>query len=609
MSSIQSGQPFSAKYRTVRGAAGGMSYGKQKTETEDNAFDALAGYSNTKIALVDGRIVIVSFDDGRGCYPLPRLYGLSSTMAIKSADDTAGMFLHGHTASIGFWDPDTVYNESICEGRFDSLNFKAAEYSAKIDEHPYDLTKADVREFMNSFPERLPSKADFIQKIIAQTRDETLKNQLQSILDMKTPNYMLQILVLRSDATNPDMFLYNFCANERLYYHDLLKAGKSITVELSKPFEEAIGKSKRMNDGIIRADASNAIDPHADRKKFPVLESHLTIVRTSADKLMGKVVLKNQGDAYAKELYISYSADGRRKNPVVEKKKPHGWDSASLVCHIHGSTNVISEAAAQDQLAKVCKGDIGSDFQSIDDFRGVFVRWIHRIIGKPYWRLGSIDKLGYGAPRNSGHLRCCIWAEGSKDVISKILQIQASKHNTNLGDCDLVIHTFLQCIFGRIVKHYSNYEITNYKLGRTSNWDLDELVRYILDEPQPADLARLAARASAFGAAPATRNPSPPALIVSTVPAAAAALAPALPAPVNSISPLPPAAPTHDFKFVKMPTQMIVMEKDDEVTRIPYKGHFHLLKDYCEAQISELGPARFKEYAAQLAILNRTYAS
>ena len=488
-STVKEGQPFSATYNRLRGSAGGMNDGKCDTEFKDNSFDAGATYANKKIFIDVGRIYVLLYDNGRGCPCLPHLFGLGETMPRKMDNDSCGLFNHGHTAAIAFHNPEIVYTETICDGKFGSLTFQAAKFAEDIDKNPDDMGKANITKYMKSNEERLRSDETLMKKCISNVSNPIMRQQLEDILNGVSSNYTLTIMKLLPGSELPDDCSKAFTANERMYYYRSLCNNRTIMLETS-------------DSKIETADASNAIDPLSDRKKFKVLESIFTVKKsTCSDSLIGKLILKNAGnDNDIRTLYIYKDHDGRRTFPVVMERCPEPeWNEESpTLMTLTGVSNAISEGEAESQLNKLYNvtnkkarstkndsGFNGSDFKTIDDLRGVMVEFAHRILGKPYWRKGAQDIYGWGAERNSGNARCCIKVEGDKSIIAHLMGFQMSKHNTDLDKCNPIIIRYLYCIYGILIQKYtictineSNNPIT--KNGKTTPWDLTELVHYIM---------------------------------------------------------------------------------------------------------------------------------
>jgi uncharacterized protein YegP (UPF0339 family) len=487
---VHEGHPFSAIYNKVRGKAGGMTIGKCDTEFKDNSFDAKATFSNIKIINAEEGVYIIQYDDGTGCKSLPHIYGLAETMSRKTGNDTCGLFNHGHTAAIAFHNPEYVYSESKCEGCLKSLWFDTGKFVAEIDSNGDDMRAVNVPRYMKSNEERLRSHESILKQCISKIHSPVMKSHLESILNGESESYMLHIIKLPKGAESPDNYYKTFLANERMYYYETLKANKEITLETSDGIEH-------------KANAENAIDPLWNRSKFKVLESRLVVKCSSkTDKLIGKLTIKNMDEDDSKELYIYHdTADSRRRYPDIMEARSDEWkeDEPELLTLL-GYTNVLNEEEANKQLLelrnnigrlkknKLTKTEspetelVGSDFNKIDDIRGVMFHFIHRILGKPYWRDGEQEKFGWGHQRNGGHPRCYIKAIGDKGNISRLLGLQSNKHNTDFEKCDGIIHRYLYCVFGLVVHKYtsSSSNNANTTTGITTKWNLEEFKNHIL---------------------------------------------------------------------------------------------------------------------------------
>jgi hypothetical protein len=600
--SVNDGQPFSAKYRSVVRGAGGLNLGKADTEMRDNAMEAGGTYSNTKIAFIDNVYYLVYWDNGRGLETLTHLFGLGDTMPTKTDDDTAGMFNHGHTAATAFWDPDFVYSESMCNGHFDSLNFESAKYLEAINKNLDDLRRTHIANYMKSIPERLPTKTKFIQQILEQIRTPELKQQLQSICDQTAPHYMLHIFKLRPDYRFSESEFVAFFDNLRLYYYKVLRTGKSMALEVSEPLED------HEDQIFFEANANNSIDPLYNKDTFSVFHSRFDIREiTDTKKRMGQLVLSLPDGTSVAPIYYVYSQDKRRKFPVAQDAEPAEWSNAISLLVLTGTTNHISAETATEQVNMFTGA--GSDFNGIDDLRGVWIEFGQRILGKPHWRSGGIVQRGFGDKRNSGHARCLVKPSGSKQVIAKLLNIQSNKHGTNLTDCDLLIHEYLFAAFGTVTQHYSCYTIANSTAGRTYVWNLEEFRKYIVEKPKvvPAPPKPVPPPSNPFDNSSSSSSSAE-----SSESEDSDATPPPIPPPIPPVLPIvPPVQPVEpeqtddEYTFVYNNSYLVVSQNDRELERILCPGDESGLKSMLLNNLAILGTNEFPTYLSALANLHR----
>jgi len=585
--SIQSGVPFSTTYNAKLGVAGGMNFTKADTEVKDNSVDAGATYSNSKnmIRLENGQQVQYTayWDNGSGTDPL-HPYGLAKTMPTKESDDTIGTFHSGFVSFVAFHKPEQVYIESISSGKFGAVTFKAANLVKDYNDHPHDVREASVADHMERTTERPGSKVGLLQQFIEHTTDPLLKSQLQAILDNIAPQYTLILLKHRVGYPSIDALQRQAMASVRLCYHDKLKRDN-----LAFAFEDAQGRTHIAN-------AETAIDPLGNRKQFPVLELLIEIKRGVDRKFIAEMTISNASNVDKRTVYLHYSADKRYTKPQVHKSQPSSWVSATPVIRLRVEMNAVSGEEARKQLDALTFGEkdvdtSNSEFNGVDDLRGIFVKLVHRILGRPYWNTKSMTQHGYGHTRNGGHPRCVMSVEGNKKVVTETMHIHANKHTTNLNDVDPFIQELLYRFFGTMVHGYTSTTLRPdpsikknpiTENGKTTPWDLDEFVAKVMQSERSSNAPTLNTTAPAPSTMVATTNLL---LTANTLSVAKTPIIPVFQPP-----------PEVDITFSKTESHVIVSRSTATLHKIPYRGQFHVVKDFYEQHLFALGPARFLEW-------------
>jgi hypothetical protein len=154
--------------------------------------------------------------------------------------------------------------------------------------------------------------------------------------------------------------------------------------------------------------------------------------------------------------------------------------------------------------------------------RGIMLKWAYRLLGKPYWKKGGHERLGFGDARNIKFARCVISAESCSadprqaklDVVDT-LKIQSNKHNCELDTCDPMISFIHTILFGTLTHSYShcNDGINKGPKGRMTPWKLDEFYRELIknwgppkEKKEMKQAARAEASLVAVGGASTTAN-------------------------------------------------------------------------------------------------------
>jgi hypothetical protein len=480
--SIKSGRPFAMIYKAQRGAAGGMDLPKAKTEGDDNTFDAGGDKHFTAlIDLPDSRQLFVEMNDAPGLPQMPHLYGLAKDTPTKGDKSDAGIFNSGHTAKAAFFDPQEIYSESALDGKMSALRFDSAKFVESYNTNANDISKTEVNDYMSTSRERGIDTHNLMKTISEHIVEPNVKALFTAILNRSQLNYMLHIYLLRADKHLSHEDFRGFMPALAMTYHEKLIDGANIT--------HVMNDSKKPDNNVLAYSAANAINPLYDTDTFPVMCVEAEIRKDSLNKLGACITLYNEKTpAVKKLLYVAASTDGRRQGALEPSENPpYGWKNAVPHLKLTYRFNIISEDAVRDFYTKLGGGTKGSDFQGIDDMRGIIVKWAYRLLGKPYWKKGGREKLGFGDPRNSRFPRCILSAKGlnpdsrqAKLDVVDALKIQSNKHNYDMETCNEMIHFLNAAIYGTLTHSYCHYSNGLERDGMKKPWNLDEFVREIM---------------------------------------------------------------------------------------------------------------------------------
>jgi hypothetical protein len=528
-------------YKSCRGAAGGMDLAKAYTEGVDNSFDAgallhISGLVTVKLS--EDTQIFFELNDAPGLAAMPHLYGIAKEATVKMEKTDAGIFNSGHTSATGFFDPKEVYSESAIDSKVFALEFDTAEFVNEYEKYPDDMVKAQVSDFMNTPRKgRSSERQDLLEKILERISDKEVKEFFAKLVAKQLPNYMLHVYVLRKEKQlDPDQFR-QFMPSLRMTYSEILSGGTYII--------HVLDDSETPENNILRYTAENAIDPLWDTEKFPVLMANAEFRRNERYGLVAKITLYNEADTtVTKVFYAAPSTNGQRKGALEPSSDaPIGWDKSKPFIEVTYRMNIIGEAAAHELYRALGGGTRHSDIQGLDDMRGILLKWAYRLLGKPYWKKGGKEKLGFGDARNMKFARCVISAESCStdarqaklDIVDS-LKIQSNKHNCELDTCDPMISFIHTILFGTLTHSYShcNDGINRGPKGRMTPWKLDEFYRELIknwgppkEKKEMKQAAKAEASLAAVGGAATAIVEAPQPAPTKTRAATAAAAAPA----------------------------------------------------------------------------------
>jgi hypothetical protein len=522
-------------YKSCRGAAGGMDLPKAYTEGVDNSFDAgalvhISGLVTVKLPKQSSKEVdtqvFFELNDAAGLAAMPHLFGIADEAAVKMEKADAGIFNSGHTAATGFFDPKEAYSESAIDSTLYALTFKAADFVSDYEKYPDDMSKAKISTHMRVYDERLSSRQTLLEKILERISDPQVKEFFGKLVANQLPNYMLHVYILREEKQlDPDQFR-QFMPALRMTYSEILSEGAYII--------HVLDDSENPENNVIRYASENAIDPLWDTVKFPVLMANAEFRRNKTG-LVAKITLYNEADmGVTKVFYAAPSNNGQRKGALEPSTEaPVGWDKIQPFIEVTYRMNIIGEAAAHDLYRALGGGNRHSDIQGIDDMRGILLKWAYRLLGKPYWKKGGKERLGFGDARNMKFARCVISAESCNadarqaklDIVDS-LKIQSNKHNCEMDTCDPMISFIHTILFGTLTHSYShcNDGINRGPKGRTTPWKLDEFYRELIKNwgpPKEKKEMKRVAKAEANLVGPAMGGTTMPEMRASTTSATA----------------------------------------------------------------------------------------
>ncbi len=469
-------------YKACRGAAGGMNLSKASTEGHDNTFDENGSNHYTAlINLPDNTQFFIELNEARGLARMPHLFGLSKETPIKANKTDAGIFNSGHTAKTAFLDPQETYSESALNGNMQSMLFENAKFVVSYEANADDMNKTEVNDYISHTRDRGMKAHIRMKAICEQITEPNFKALLTAVINRTQKNYMLHMYLLRMDKRlSPEEFRGFMPALAMTYYEKLI-AGANIV--------HAMNDSKNPENNVLVYNAANAINPLYDTDAFPVMCAEVEIRKDSLNKMLACITLYNEKNPSEKKvLYVAPSMDGRRQGALEPSNAPsNDWKRAVPYLKLTYRFNIISEEANNDLFAKLGGGRKDSDFKGVDDMRGIIVKWAYRLLGKPYWKKGGLEKLGFGDSRNSHFPRCVLSAEGlnpdsrqAKLDVVDTLKIQSNKHNYEMENCCDMIHFLNAAIYGTLTHSYCHYKNGLERDGMKKPWNLNEFIREIM---------------------------------------------------------------------------------------------------------------------------------
>jgi hypothetical protein len=425
-------KPFALDVKDCLYGANGMTFSKSIGERNDDSYDA-GSHPRYKIIENTESHHMLAWNMGDNLHQLSRLLGLSSVISKKSAEKI-GLKNKGTFSTLCHLGADIIRILSRnSEGKLIELSFQFGEFVKMIElcHHNYCDERLNSRNYIET--SRLTTDtSDFIKELILHIQDTNLKREVSSMVSTSGHSFMMICMTFNRGHRLFGKLDYEMdqCFNSfNLYHGHLLKTGRGNII-----YEDAKGIKNELN-------SETAIDPLCGS----YILGNVT-VGTKNDEVVFKVVLSISDKPLEgiSTFYITNKpTDKRYQFSQVVESWPK-WDSLTT----KGTFKIRFTSLSQNE-DKAMKIKLGTDFKSVQDTRGVFVRYNGRYLGLPYWN--NKKNSNWGSKQNCTPLRCDIIIENSHFIAENICKIQSDKSQIDLDDAHPVLGRLMECFVGNIV--------------------------------------------------------------------------------------------------------------------------------------------------------------
>jgi hypothetical protein len=434
MTAISAPAPsFSHMMAQEREGANGLEINHAISEFIDNSFDA--GARKCCIALVPipgtSKHYLVIADTGEGLTDPLVLYSTSRTGTVKKPAGSRGLKNYGYRAAIGRLSPTSIFNIGRKVGsRASTLKLLLGSLYAAIDRANADGRRCNYHEIDRdvlpevqhvSIASGLNDEAyEVLDEVLAAMRAPSrdygeMTTTLQGIRNNAQPSYCLHILGFDSLPADLEVHLVEAFKSYKLtYYKDLREGHEMELFGIATPH--------------LHNTAANACDPLGPAT-VPRLTGKLEFripeggdVKTATHFIA--LTLTDTATAATATFYATCTAvtqefqDGKGAGSPFTGTAPAEWELA-----IQTSTQTLQISVPSNAVAKnIQEKDLASSlYSSVEDMRGVYIRYAGRILGKPVYN------PRWENPRNIGALRVELSAN-DQDTAEKYWAIQTRKH-------------------------------------------------------------------------------------------------------------------------------------------------------------------------------------
>ena len=500
MSTLHESPPFALLMLQEIDGGNGLTITAAQTELFDNSLDAESQFTTcvtTRLSSATQKCYKVDFDHGEGVADLGSLLSLSSEVKKKGVGKR-GLKNKGHRSALCRFKPEHITYVSKVAGskptflEFDLGKMIAAWKQAEKGSRNYrDVDHRTYMQSTRSFTDDIRSR---LEDVITLVRDETIKGQLQSILDGKTEHFFLQIMEYSSLPEDLEEELKVCIMSCKMYYYQALLDGKEFNYVPS--------------DGSpIRLRKEDALITLGDPTAFPRLLSEVEIREIDGRSFL-QVKIGVEGVTPEDERKTFWLTT-KKVNTQLCLTEPKEWKEGDQVTGFEIRTSCISNAAQDSQKSKM-NYDIAA-------LRGLYCQFNDRILGLPF--------CPWDAPRNLGGIRAEIHFT-DHIAAEKYMVIQCEKHRTDLTNAPRIILRLFEHLVGRIAKAYSHTGTRTAHSGITE-WNLNEAFTVITEsadeKKKKAEAEKAAATAAAAERAAAERAAAAAAAAAEEAAAAAAA--------------------------------------------------------------------------------------
>lgn len=468
-----------------REGANGLEINHAISEFIDNSFDAGARKCQLALVPVPGttKCDLVIADIGEGLTDPLVLYSTSRTGTIKKPAGSRGLKNYGYRAAIGRLSPTTIFNLGRKVGsRASTLKLQLGSLYAAIDRanaagccnyHEIDrdilpeIQRISVASGLND--EAYEVLDELLAAMRAPGRDYgSLTTTIQGIRNNTQPSYCLHIL--RFDTLPADLetqIVEAFKSYKLTYYKDL------VDHEL-----EFFG-AEMPHLHYTAADACDPLGPATVPRLHCKLEFRIpegTDIKT-APHFIGYTLTDPATSATAK-FYATCTAstpefrDGVGAGSPLTCTTPTGWDLA-----IKTSTqNLLISAPSDAEARHVQTHLLGSSlYSSVEDMRGVYIRYVGRILGKPVYGAQWED------PRNVGPLRVELSAD-DQETAEKYWAIQTRKHVAVYENLHKPLRFALNWLVNNIIIKKRLHSKLKLRGSGVTDWRFASLCRLMLNQ-------------------------------------------------------------------------------------------------------------------------------
>lgn len=472
------------------GGANGLTITAAQTELFDNSLDAESQFTTcvtTRLSSATQKCYKVDFDHGEGVADLGSLLNLSSEVKKKSVGKR-GLKNKGHRSALGRFNPAHItYVSKVAGSKPTFLEFDLGKMIAawkQAEKGSRNYRDVDHRAYMQSTRSCTDDIRSRLEDVITLVTDETIKGQLQSILDGKTEHFFIQIMEYSSLPEDLEEEL-KVCMNScQLYYYQALRNGKEFNYLPS--------------DGhLVRLCKKDALNPLGDHSKFQRLLSEVEI-RVINDGTLLQIKIGVEGITPEDERKTFWLTDSpslikdKRCKTILLQSEPTPWADALSSTTITIRTSCISD---EEQTVQT------TAFKSKKDIlRGLYCQFMDRILGLPFFPWAALRNVG--GIRAEVHFTDHVAAE-------KYMAIQCEKHRTDLTNSPRIMLKLFEHLVWKIAEAYSHTGTRTAHSGITE-WNLNEAFTVITEsadekkkkaEAEKAAAERAAAERAAAAAA------------------------------------------------------------------------------------------------------------
>ena len=499
MTDFHDSQPFSHKWTGIRGTSGGLTLFKAFSEWYHNDCDSQkdSGYSYTKSYFdVDTKTAyILHWSGSSGISQIEHLFSLGSTI-VKKSSDNIGDKNHGHAAAVAFFNPTSMYSESLADGKYQSLTFKVKDFDDRVEKmntgEETDYRAISVKDYMSIKREKNALYHEITTKIKDSIVDSEMKSDLESIMASNKSSYMLHLMTfdqnhLYSKSLIDDEY-NNLFKSISVYYCDILKDNYTIKFEAS---------SKPIKGPITRvADSTTAISPILDPEVYHPIHIacsmyEYTNKKTEEIDTFMKGEMRVEG--HSCRFYVENGGTEKRKVYPIRFESKKEWSNA-----IEKGSFALSLNCPSKQLFTAYSNHLGS----VDEARGVLMKMFGCILGKPSW-----DKESMGSQRNAGYFNIMVDML-SKNTANTYFGLKSNKHNSDLLDSHPVIRYFIGKIVKGIIDNYASYKVSTSTSG-VKVWDSCHIFKQLLNKPISKNTTHLNDKSDVLNIIDPTINDSP----------------------------------------------------------------------------------------------------